>query len=144
MALGLFFIVMVPGRRWLARRQAHIGLWQLALAGAAIGFLTGLVLSTGPLSVPAFTSYGLMKGAFLSTEAAASLGLYVSKSLTFREFGALPFDVFLQGLIVGASLMAGAFLGKAIVLRMSTATFQHLLDGVMLISGLSMLWTAFR
>ena len=32
----------------------------------------GLVLSTGPLSVPAFTAYGLVKGAFLSTEAASS------------------------------------------------------------------------
>lgn len=143
-ALGLFFIVMIPGRRWLARRQAHIGLWQLALAGAVIGFLTGLVLSTGPLSVPAFTAYGLTRGAFLSTEAAASLGLYVSKSLTFRELGALPFDVLLQGLIVGGSLMGGAFVGKAVVLRMSTATFQHLLDGVMLVSGLSLLWTALR
>jgi uncharacterized membrane protein YfcA len=143
-ALGLFFIAMIPGRRWLASRRATIGVWQLALAGAVIGFLTGLVLSTGPLSVPAFTSYGLVKGAFLSTEAAASLALYVSKSLTFRELGALPFEVLLQGLIVGGSLMGGAFVGKAIVQRMSTVTFQHLLDGVMLVSGLSMLWAALR
>lgn len=143
-ALGLFFIAMVPGRRWLARRHAAIGLWQLALAGAVIGFLTGLVLSTGPLSVPAFTSYGLVRGAFLSTEAAASLALYVSKSVTFRELGALPPEVLVQGLIVGGSLMGGAFIGKAIVLRMSTAAFRHLLDGVMLVSGLSMLWAALR
>lgn len=142
--LGLFFIMMIPGRRWLARRHAHIGVCGLALAGAVIGFLTGLVLSTGPLSVPAFIAYGLTKGAFLSTEAAASVGLYLSKSLTFRGLGALPFDVLLQGLIVGASLMGGAFLGKAVVLRMSTAAFQHLLDGVMLFSGLSLLWTALR
>ena len=40
-------------------------------------------LSTGPLSVPAFTSYGLVKAAFLSTEAASSLALYVSKVVTF-------------------------------------------------------------
>ena len=82
--LGIFFILMIPARRWLAARNYTIKLWQLSIIGALIGFLTGLVLSTGPLSVPAFTAYGLVKGAFLSTEAASSLMLYVSKVITFR------------------------------------------------------------
>ena len=47
------------------------------------------VLSTGPLSVPLFLFYGLTKGAFLATEAAGSLGIYLSKSVTFQRFGAL-------------------------------------------------------
>jgi len=38
-----------------------------------IGYLTGIVVSTGPLSVPLFLFYGLTKGAFLATEAASSL-----------------------------------------------------------------------
>ncbi len=57
-ALGAFFLAMIPTRRWVHARSFHIRLWQLAIAGAAIGYLTGIVLSTGPLSVPAFTSYG--------------------------------------------------------------------------------------
>jgi len=141
-ALGLFFICMVPARRWFARLDFRIRLWQLAVAGAAIGFLTGIVLSTGPLSVPVFTSYGLLKGAFLATEAASSLLVYASKVVTFHEFGALPSSILLQGLVVGASLMAGTFAGKAVVLRMSPSTFQHLLDGLLLCSGLALLWTA--
>jgi uncharacterized protein len=141
-ALGLFFIAMVPGRRWLAARNFKIRLWQLALAGAGIGFLAGIVVSTGPLSVPAFVAYGLMKGAFLSTEAASSLALFVSKVVTFREFGALPPDAMAKGVIVGASLMAGSLAGKTVVLRLSTGAFQHLLDGLMLCSGLTMLWAA--
>ena len=107
-----------------------------------IGFLTGIVISTGPLSVPAFTSYGLLKGAFLSTEAASSLALMVSKVTTFRELGALPYSSILQGLIIGTSVMAGAFIGKAVVLRMSIGVFQHVLDGLLLCSGLAMLWAA--
>lgn len=141
-ALGLFFLSMIPGRRWLDRRNFRIRLWQLAIIGAGIGFLTGVVLSTGPLSVPAFTAYGLSMGAFLSTEAASSLALYVSKVLTFRELGALPPSTILQGLIVGASLMIGAFVAKRAVLRMSPALFRHLLDGLMFCSGLSLLWAA--
>ncbi len=49
----------------------------------------------------------------------------------------------LQGLIVGASVMAGSFVGKAVVQRMSIRTFQNLLDGLLLCSGLSLLWAAF-
>ena len=141
-ALGLFFLSMIPGRHWLARRNFRIRLWHLAIIGAGVGFLTGVVLSTGPLSVPAFTAYGLLRGSFLSTEAASSLALYVSKVLTFRELGALPPSVLLQGLIVGSSLMIGAFVAKRAVLRMSPELFRHVLDGLMLVSGLSLLWAA--
>jgi len=45
--LGIFFIGMIPLRHWLATHRNRLRLWQLSIAGAAIGFLTGLVLSTG-------------------------------------------------------------------------------------------------
>ena len=72
----LFFLAMIPGQRWLRARHVTIALWQLAIAGAAIGYVTVIVLSTGPRSVPAFTAYGLFKNALLSTEAAGSLALH--------------------------------------------------------------------
>lgn len=140
--LGVFFIAMIPLRHWLRKHDFTLRWWQLSIAGAAIGFLTGIVLSTGPLSVPVFTAYGLSKGAFLSTEAASSLMLYISKVLTFRELGALPLSVFLQGLLVGGSLMAGTFAGKVFVLKMSEANFRRLLDLLLLGSGVSLLWAA--
>ena len=143
-ALGLFFLIMVPGRRWLASRHLRFGFWHLALAGAFIGFLTGVVVSTGPLSVPAFAAYGLLKGAFIATEAAGSLALYISKALTFRQFGALPLDIVIKGLITGSSVMAGTYTARLIVERLSVVTFQRLLDGVMVMSGSARLWAALR
>ncbi len=143
-ALGLFFLAMVPGRRWLARRKVTFVAWHLVLAGAVIGFLTGIVVSTGPLSVPTFAAYGLVKGAFIATEAAGSLALYVSKAITFRQLGALPVDIVVKGLISGSSVMAGTYLARLIVERLNVATFQRLLDGVMVISGLALLWAAIR
>ncbi|HSS85745.1 MAG TPA: TSUP family transporter, partial [Reyranella sp.] len=143
-ALGLFFLLMVPGRRWLATRNFKLGFWHLAVAGAVIGFLTGIVVSTGPLSVPAFAAYGLVKGAFIATEAAGSLALYISKALTFRQFGALPVDIMVKGLISGSSVMAGTYTARLIVERLSVVTFQHLLDGVMIVSGTALLWAAIR
>jgi uncharacterized membrane protein YfcA len=100
------------------------------------------VLSTGPLSVPAFLAFGLTKGAFLATEAVSSLALMVSKAVTFQRLGALPGPAILQGLIIGASVMAGAFLGKQVVQRMSLRSFEFVLDALLLCSGLSLLWAA--
>ncbi len=144
LALGAFFLGMIPARRRLRARNIRIGLRQLGVAGAVIGFLTGIVISTGPLSVPAFTAYGLAKGAFLSTEAASSLALYISKVATFRQFGALPLSSIVQGLIVGSSVMLGTMAARLVVQRMSIQTFQFLLDGLLLCSGLSLLWAAIR
>lgn len=143
-ALGLFFLAMIPGRRWFASRDVKLGYGGLALAGAIIGFLTGIVVSTGPLSVPAFAAFGLVKGAFIATEAAGSLALYISKAATFRTFGALPLDIVIKGLISGSSVMLGNYTARLIVERLSVHTFTRLLDGVMLVAGLSLLWAAVR
>jgi uncharacterized membrane protein YfcA len=143
-ALGSFFLIMIPGRRWLAARSYRIGPWMLVPAGLAIGFLTGIVVSTGPITVPLFSAYGLVKGGFIATEAAASLAVYISKAITFRSFGALPTDIILKGLITGSSVMAGTYGAKLVVERLSIATFQRLLDGVMLISGVALIWAAVR
>ena len=142
-AIGLFLIAMVPVRHWLARHQLKAQLWHLAVGGAIIGYLTGIVVSTGPLSVPLFLFYGLTKGAFLATEAASSLGLFLSKSVTFERFGALTPDIALKGLIAGSSLMFGAFIAKRFVLRIEPDVFRLLMDGIMVAAGLSLLWTAF-
>ena len=141
-AIGLFLIAMVPLRHWLARHQLKARLWHLALGGALIGYLSGIVVSTGPLSVPLFLFYGLTKGAFLATEAASSLGVYASKSLTFQRFGALTPDVALKGLIAGASLMSGAFIAKRFMLKLEPEMFRLVMDAIMLAAGLSMLWNA--
>ena len=142
-AIGLFLIAMVPVRHWLARHQLKAQLWHLAIGGAVIGYLTGIVVSTGPLSVPLFLFYGLTKGAFLATEAASSLGMYLSKSLVFQHFGALTPEIALQGIIAGASLMSGAFIAKRFVLRLEPEVFRLVMDGIMLAAGFGMLVNAF-
>ncbi|MCK1425314.1 sulfite exporter TauE/SafE family protein [Bradyrhizobium sp. 182] len=143
LTIGIFLIAMVPVRHWLAQHDLKANLWHLAIGGAVIGYLTGIVVSTGPLSVPLFLFYGLSKGAFLATEAASSLGLYFAKSVTFERFGALTGEVFVKGLIAGASLMSGAFVAKRFVLHLKPEMFRLLMDGIMLAAGLTMLFNAF-
>jgi uncharacterized membrane protein YfcA len=140
--LGLFFILMIPARRWMVSRKLRIGLGQLALVGAVVGYVTGIVVSTGPINTPFFLAYGLVKGAFIGTEALGSLGMYVSKALTFRSFGALPNDAIVQGVIIGSSLMAGSVVAKRFVLKLPPERFYLMMEAVLLFAGLSMLVAA--
>jgi uncharacterized membrane protein YfcA len=143
-ALGVFFIGMIFVRRALASHGFRVRLRHLALAGALIGFLTGIVVSTGPITVPMFLAYGLVKGAFIATEAAASLAVYGAKAAVFRGLGALPREVLVKGLVTGASLMIGAFVARRFVLQMPAARFHLLMDGVLLVSGTALFGVALR
>ena len=106
--LGLLFLLMIPMRRWLFARGLRIEAWHLSLIGAGIGFLSGMVASTGPINTPFFLAYGLVKGAYLSTEALGSMAIGITKAIVFQRFDALPLETVARGLVVGASLMAGS------------------------------------
>jgi uncharacterized membrane protein YfcA len=142
-AIALFLLAAIPGRRWIAARNIRLTLWHMAIIGAVLGFITGIVVTTGPITVPIFLMYGLVKGAFLATEAASSLTMYVSKVLAFRTLGAMPWDIFVKGLITGGSLMAGTFLSKRFVATLNADSFRYMLDALMLVSALAMLYNAF-
>lgn len=142
--LGLFLILMVPARRWLIARGLTMTLWGMGMVGAAIGFLTGLVASTGPLNTPFFLAYGLTKGAFLATEAVGSAAVSTTKSLVFRNLGALPLETIASGMMVGTSLMIGSWLAKHIVRRIEAQQFRTLLEVMMAFAGASMIWSALR
>jgi uncharacterized membrane protein YfcA len=140
--LGATFIVMIPARRWLMGRGLRVSAWQLTLVGAAIGFLTGMVASTGPINTPFFLAYGLVKGAFLATEALGSMAVGLAKALVFRRFDALPMETVVRGLIVGTSLMAGSRLAKRFVLRLDASQFRLIMDLLLAGAGLILLWSA--
>jgi uncharacterized protein len=108
--------------------------------GLVAGTVSGVV--GFPITAPIFLARGLVKGAFLSTEAAGFLAVYVSKVVTFGVLGALPSELLIAGLIVGSSLMAGVVVARRFVLGLESERFRLLMDGLLLVSGLTMLWTA--
>ena len=144
LVLGIFFISMIPVRRWMARQAWKLTLRHMAGVGAVIGYITGIVVSTGPINAPFFLAYGLVKGAYLGTEAMGSLAVYVAKAVTFRSFNALPIEIITKGLIIGSSLVAGAFIAKRLVLKLDGEKFRLLMDGLLLVAGVTMLWAALR
>jgi hypothetical protein len=141
--LGALFLVMIPARRWLLARGLRIEAWHLILVGAGVGFLSGLVASTGPINTPFFLAYGLVKGAYLATEALGAMAVGITKAIVFRRFDALPLETVLRGLLIGSSLMVGSRLAKGFVLRLDADRFRLLMDLLLAGSGLVLLGGAF-
>jgi uncharacterized membrane protein YfcA len=142
LVLGSFLLCMIPVRRWLRRLQWKPRLLHMALVGAVIGYLTGIVASTGAINTPFFLAYGLVKGAYIGTEAASALAVFLAKGITFHQLGVIDERAIAQGLIIGGFVFAGSTLSKRIVLHLPEQRFLLLMEVVMLVSGLAILWMA--
>ena len=137
--LGLFLILLIPIRRWMRKQNFYLKLWQMSLVGAVIGYLTGIVATTGAINTPFFLAFGLAKGAYLGTEAASSLSILFTKGITFHQLGFLNTTAIIQGLLIGGCVLVGSIFSKRIVLALPEKKFLLLMELAMLISGLSIL-----
>lgn len=138
--MGMFFILMIPVIHLLRKHQIKMKTYQVIIAGAVIGYLTGVVFSTGPLTIPIFSAYGLTLGPLLATEAAASFVIYLTKALTFSQLGAVNSFILISGVLVGCGLTVGNYLGKKLVLKLTPKLFQWLLDAMLIFAGGSLLF----
>lgn len=136
LCIGLFFFALIGLRRASRTRRHAPWLPADGPGGWSCGISDRVVYSTGPLTIPIFAGFGLAKGALLATEAAASIAVYVAKALAFGAVGGLPLPVLCNGLVVGAALAVGTFLGKRFVLGMSEATFRLLIDAMLACAAL--------
>ena len=141
--LGLFLILLIPIRRWLRKQNFYLKLWQMSLVGAVIGYLTGIVATTGAINTPFFLAFGLTKGAYLGTEAASTLSILFTKGITFHQLGFLNTTAMIQGLLIGSCVLVGSIFSKRIVLALPEKKFLLLMELVMLISGVSILAMSF-
>lgn len=140
--LGSFLLLMIPARRWLRRQTFELSLGHMAVVGAVIGYLTGLVATTGAINTPFFLAFGLVKGAYLGTEAASSLIVLLAKGAAFQQLGVIDPAAITQGLMIGGFVLVGSTLSKRLVLRLPEAYFIRLMEGVMAVSGVLILGMA--
>lgn len=138
-SIGIFLLAMIPFRRWLAARLTNLTLTQVAIFGLVIGFVTGLVVSTGPVSGATFLGYGLTKGTYIGTEAAASLSVYFSKGMVFWGGEMLRPQHLLNGALVGGAISVGTLLSKPLVHRISPNAFRYVMDAILFLSGIMLL-----
>lgn len=136
---GAFVIVIVPVRRWAEKRELRAKLRHFPLVGATMGFLSALVSTTGPVNAPFFLSFGLVRGAYLATEATSTAIVHATKSVVYGKFAALTSETVVVGIALGMLLLVGSYQGKRIVERVDAARFVLLVEAALLVSGAVML-----
>jgi hypothetical protein len=135
-AIGVFLIACIPLRRVLLWGHVRVRLVHMPFLGALFGFLSALVVTTGPITAPFFLSYGLRRGGFIATEAVCALGMNVTRGIAFSRYSLLGWDTVALGLILGSTMIAGAWGGRWLLDRMNDKIFLLILEGLTLFAGL--------
>ena len=133
--LGFFLLLVVLVRRTGVWKPGRLPLRSFALLGAGSSFLSALVGSVGPLMAPFFLAYGLVKGAYIGTEAAATVVMHVAKLAAYGGAALLSLHGVLVGLALGPVMIAGSWTGKRIVDRLPERVFVLLVEVTMVAAG---------
>lgn len=134
--LGAFLLLVVAWRRLRPRSMVRVPLRAFALIGAASSFLSALLGSVGPLMAPFFLAYGLVKGAYIGTEALSTVVMHVAKLAAYRGAAVLSDTSILIGLAIGPLMIAGSWAGRHIVDRLPEQLFVLLIEATMTVAGL--------
>lgn len=132
--LGLFLLLLVVWRHARPRSDFRPSARSFELIGAGC-FLSALLGSVGPLMAPFFLAYGLVKGAYIGTEALATVVMHVAKLVAYRQANVLTGTAALSGLVLGPIMVAGSWAGKRIVDRLPERVFVLLIEATMTVAG---------
>jgi uncharacterized protein len=139
--LGAFLVISVLARRLAGERfRIRHRAW-FAPVGGAFATISGIVGSAGPFLAPFFLSYGMMKGAFIGTEALGTAVMHLVKLASYHGLGVMTSPVWLAGLMLGPVMIAGSVAGKQAMHRIPAHAFTALVDLVVLGFGAWFLFT---
>jgi uncharacterized protein len=138
--IGAFLLAMVVWRR-VRPNAARVGDRGFAALGAASGFGSALVGSVGPMVAPFFLARGMVRGAYIGTEAASAVVMHLTKLVVFGAAAVLTWRTGLIGLALAPAAAGGAWAGKKILDRLPVTVFVILVEAGLVISGLILVIT---
>jgi len=133
--LGVFLILIVVWRHVRSGKPWKPPLKSFAVIGAVSSFLSALLGSVGPLMAPFFLAYGLLKGAYIGTEALATVVMHIAKLIAYKQSAILPTHAVVVGLALGPIMVGGSFAGKRIVDRLPERVFVLIIELTLLAAG---------
>src|SRR5882762_2598254 len=137
--VGLFLFASVPLRGLLATDFFRMRLRYFPALGAAVGLISGLIVTTGPLNTPFFLAYGLRRSAYVGTEAVCAMVMHLARGATLARYALLSWETLAVGLVLGATMFAGTWLGRRLLDRMSDRVFLGIIEALLVVMGLQSL-----
>ena len=134
--LGAFLVLVVVWRHVRPKPPGRLSVRSFALVGAVASFLSALLGTAGPVAAPFFLSYGLIKGAYIGTEALTAVITHLTKLVAYRHAAILTGSSIGVGLMLGVVMVAGSFVGTRIVDRLPERVFVRLVEAALALTGL--------
>lgn len=97
----------------------------LIAGGGAVGFLSGLVGSAGPLGAAIFLSLGLPPVAYIASEATTALVMHGVKTVVYQHYIVLDREFWFLAALMGIAMALGTWSAKRVIERMPRETFQR-------------------
>jgi uncharacterized protein len=137
--LGAFLLLIVLWRHLRPHLARPFPAPVFAAIGGGSSFLSALLGSVGPIMAPFFLAYGLVKGAYIGTEALCTVVMHITKLIAYGQAAVLTRADILSGLALGPVMIFGSFLGKRIVDRLPERVFVAIIELVLIAAGIMFL-----
>jgi uncharacterized membrane protein YfcA len=134
--LGAFLLLMVVYRhsRWGRKvRMKRAGFLPL---GAVSGLLSAVLGAAGPFAAPFFLAYGLVKGAYIGTEAMTAAVMHLTKLAVYGSYALVGVRTLLVGVGIGVVMILGTYIGKRFLDRVPERVFPYIIEVMLLVAGI--------
>jgi uncharacterized membrane protein YfcA len=137
--IGVLLVVIVALRR-LGLTRVIIDERGLLVGGALTGFLSGIAGSAGPLGAAFFLGLDLPAIAYVASEAVTAVAMHVTKIIIYQRYALIGPRELSYGLFLGVAMIAGSWTGKQIINRLPKATFQLVVEVLLILSALQLIF----
>jgi len=122
--LGAVILVFVA-LKYFGGLKIKAGSGLLIVGGGAVGFISGLVGSAGPLGAAIFLSLGLPPVAYIASEATTALAMHGVKTIVYQHYIALDRNFWFLAGMLGVSMILGTWLANRVIEHMPQEKFQR-------------------
>ncbi len=127
-------------RRRFSGHEAEHGSWFPPTIGVLAGFTTLVANAAGPLMAVYMLAMRLPKMDFVGTGAVFFLLLNFFKVPFMLHLGLINASSFSLNLALAPVVIAGAWFGRKLVLKIDQRTFENIALGLSLVAGLKLIW----
>jgi hypothetical protein len=140
----LSLAIMHLVRRRTAGHEAEHGAWFAPTIGVLAGFTTLVANAAGPLMAVYMLAMRLPKMDFVGTGAVFFLLLNLFKVPFMIHLGLINTTSFTLNLWLAPAVVAGAWLGRKLVMKIDQRSFENIALALSIVAGLNLLYRAWR
>ncbi|MEM7253254.1 MAG: sulfite exporter TauE/SafE family protein [Pseudomonadota bacterium] len=133
--LGIALIVALIARRRGFVLKSFRDPRPFAFLGGSFGFLYGMTEGIGALMAPVFLAYGLVKGAYIGTDALATFFVQATKIITLGSLDSLRTDALYLAAALVPAMVAGSWLGKVAMRYITPQLFVIIVEVAIGVTG---------